>query len=97
MYGSYQASFEEVSWGAFVDQYLSRGVVERLEVINRQWVRVVLREGSAQQKIPWFSVGSIDAFERNVESMQRELGFDHRQQVQIVYRSQLNGCVALDC
>ena len=30
----------EISWKEFVTQHLSRGTVEKLEVINHKWVKV---------------------------------------------------------
>ncbi|XP_031698082.1 AFG3-like protein 1 [Anarrhichthys ocellatus] len=36
----------EISWKDFVHRYVSRGMVERLEVVNKQYVRVILLPGA---------------------------------------------------
>jgi AFG3 family protein len=40
--------------------------------------------------VPWFSIGSVDAFERNLESAQSELGLDtmNNNYVPVLYRDE---------
>lgn len=40
------------------------------------------------QKIPWFSIGSVDAFERNLEAAQHEVGSDSGDYVSVFYRDE---------
>lgn len=40
------------------------------------------------QKTLWFSIGSIDSLERNVENAQLDLGLDKKNHIPIVYRSE---------
>lgn len=42
----YEMGYKEIAWKEFVNNYLSRGQVERLEVVNKKWVRVRLTPGS---------------------------------------------------
>jgi AFG3 family protein len=87
--------------------------VDRLEVVNKKWVRVVLKNSEqvkqvhtiflnyfeqfklielehCVKKLPWFSIGSVDAFERNLESAQSELGLDtmNNNYVPVLYRDE---------
>lgn len=39
----------------------------------------------------WFSIGSVDTFERNLDSAQQELGIRGEQRVCVVYSSQSSG------
>lgn len=39
----YNERFKEITWRDFVNDYLSKGSIERLEVVNKKWVRIVLR------------------------------------------------------
>lgn len=40
-------------------------------------------------EILWFSIGSVDTFERNLESAQQELGLDPSRSVPVTYKSQI--------
>jgi hypothetical protein len=40
--------------------------------------------------MPWFTVGSIDTFERNLETVQTELGINRRDFVPVAYRNEFN-------
>ncbi|XP_054856557.1 AFG3-like protein 1 isoform X2 [Eublepharis macularius] len=85
----------EINWKQFVHYYLARGVVDRLEVVNKQFVRVFLVPGAASEKYVWFNIGSVDTFERNLETTQLELGIDRGHQVSVVYSTESDGSVFL--
>ncbi|XP_074929794.1 mitochondrial inner membrane m-AAA protease component AFG3L1-like isoform X4 [Chelonoidis abingdonii] len=66
--------------------------VDRLEVVNKQFVRVVLVPGvSSEQRYVWFNIGSVDTFERNLETAQLELGMEGAQQVAVIYARESDG------
>nr|XP_032627294.1 AFG3-like protein 1 isoform X3 [Chelonoidis abingdonii] len=82
----------EINWKHFVHYYLARGLVDRLEVVNKQFVRVVLVPGvSSEQRYVWFNIGSVDTFERNLETAQLELGMEGAQQVAVIYARESDG------
>ena len=61
-------------------QYLSKNRVERLAVVNNKWVNVILKDttnssgsGNPSMEKLWFAIGSVDTFERNLETAQMEL------------------------
>lgn len=43
------------------------------------------------QQYVWFNIGSVDTFERNLESAQYELGIKGEKRVSVVYSSESNG------
>merc|ERR1719204_2191918 len=81
-------NYREISWKEFVTQHLSRGTVEKLEVINSKWVKIT-SNGIGSREVLWFSIGSVDTFERNLESVEQELGIDPSRAVPVLYKSQL--------
>ncbi|XP_053343075.1 AFG3-like protein 2 [Clarias gariepinus] len=83
----------EITWKDFVHRYLARGQVEGLEVINKQFVRVILVPGAegSDGSYVWFNIGSVDTFERNLEVAHYELGLEPSNRVPVVYRSKSDG------
>ncbi|RZF44219.1 hypothetical protein LSTR_LSTR003859 [Laodelphax striatellus] len=86
---SYYSSFEEIAWKEFVNNYLSKGVVEKLEVVNKKWVKVRLNNSELSGKILWFSIGSVDTFERNLENVQTEMNIHPSQFVPVRYKNEI--------
>ncbi|XP_060644418.2 mitochondrial inner membrane m-AAA protease component AFG3L1-like [Anolis sagrei] len=91
LYFYWQDPGREISWKHFVQYYLARGVVERLEVVNKEFVRVFPIPGATFEKYVWFNIGSVDTFERNLEAAQQELGIDMAHQVSVVYSTESDG------
>ncbi|TMS05799.1 AFG3-like protein 1 [Larimichthys crocea] len=82
----------EISWKDFVHRYVSRGMVERLEVINKQYVRVILVPGAdTETSYVWFNIGSVDTFERNLEAAHMELGLEPSHRPAVVYSTESDG------
>ncbi len=42
-YSYFYERYKEITWRDFINDYLNKGMVERLEVINKRWVRVTLK------------------------------------------------------
>ena len=83
-----ESRYREISWKEFVTGYLSSGKVERLEVINSKWVKVQLNSGM-DSEVLWFSIGSVETFERNLSSAQSDLGIDVARGVPVLYKTQM--------
>ncbi|XDV52453.1 hypothetical protein PO909_021181 [Leuciscus waleckii] len=83
----------EITWKDFVHRYLDRGLVERLEVVNKQFVRVILVPGvdASEASYVWFNIGSVDTFERNLEAAHYELGLEPSQRAAVIYTSESDG------
>lgn len=86
----YNMGYKEITWKEFSKSYLAKGIVEKLEVINKKWVRVKLMPGNQVEGATtlWFSIGSVDAFERNVEAAQHEAGIEPLNFVPVVYKNE---------
>ena len=83
-----QSRYREISWKEFVSSYLTAGKVERLEVINSKWVKVQLNSG-LDTEVLWFSIGSVETFERNLDNAQSDLGIDASRGVPVLYKTQM--------
>uniref|UniRef100_A0A667XY05 AAA+ ATPase domain-containing protein n=1 Tax=Myripristis murdjan TaxID=586833 RepID=A0A667XY05_9TELE len=91
LYFYFRETGVEISWRDFVHHYLGRGLVDRLEVINKQYVKVIPANGSYL----WFNIGSVDTFEHNLEMAQQEMGLDCTRRVPVVYTSESDGTLLL--
>ncbi|XP_017775142.1 PREDICTED: AFG3-like protein 2 [Nicrophorus vespilloides] len=87
----WEMGYKEIGWKEFVHTYLSRGIVEKLEVVNKKWVRVKLTPGNAvdANNVLWFNIGSVDSFERNLENAQIEMSIEPPNFVPVIYKSEL--------
>ncbi|XP_012592669.1 mitochondrial inner membrane m-AAA protease component AFG3L1 isoform X1 [Microcebus murinus] len=90
-YFYFRDSGKEITWKHFVQYYLARGLVDRLEVVNKQFVRVIPVPGTSSERFVWFNIGSVDTFERNLESAQWELGIEPSHQAAVVYTTESDG------
>uniref|UniRef100_A0A672Y3F3 Si:ch1073-174d20.2 n=1 Tax=Sphaeramia orbicularis TaxID=375764 RepID=A0A672Y3F3_9TELE len=67
-------------------------MVERLEVVNKQYVRVILIPGAdTDSSYVWFNIGSVDTFERNLEGAHAALGLEPSHRPAVVYSSESDG------
>ncbi|XP_060941104.1 AFG3-like protein 2 isoform X2 [Limanda limanda] len=86
----------EVTWKDFVNNYLSKGAVERLEVVNKRYVKVIFSAGKTPvDRYIWFNIGSVDTFERNLETAQYELGIEGEKRLPVVYSAESDGTFLL--
>ncbi|KAL3121602.1 hypothetical protein niasHT_008731 [Heterodera trifolii] len=80
-------AYTEISWKQFYTDFLEKNNVERLEVIDNKWVRVITSEPS--QTVFYFNIGSVDTFERSLAQAQQHLGMEtSQQQVPVLYKSE---------
>ncbi|XP_058832271.1 AFG3-like protein 2 [Topomyia yanbarensis] len=87
----FEMGYKEIAWKEFVNNYLARGIVEKLEVVNKKWVRVRLTPGNASDSMGtlWFNIGSVDSFERNLESAQTDMNIEPVNFIPVIYRSEI--------
>lgn len=75
---------------------LDKGLVEQLTVVNGSQVRVKLRpEASGMLGVPpnatyYFSIGSVDSFERRLDEAQDELGIPKSERIPVSYHSEVS-------
>ncbi|XP_074130833.1 mitochondrial inner membrane m-AAA protease component AFG3L2 isoform X1 [Sminthopsis crassicaudata] len=96
-YFFFKNSGREITWKDFVNNYLSKGVVDRLEVVNKRFVRVTFTPGKTpvDGQYVWFNIGSVDTFERNLETLQQELGIEGENRLPVVYITESDGSFLL--
>ncbi|XP_073976127.1 AFG3 like matrix AAA peptidase subunit 2 isoform X1 [Rhodnius prolixus] len=91
MLAYYEMGYKEITWKEFLNNFLSKGIVEKLEVVNKKWVRVKLATGNSYDgsSVLWFNIGSVDSFERNLENAQIDLNVEPPNYVPVVYKSEI--------
>ncbi|KAG8992749.1 AAA ATPase afg3, partial [Tulasnella sp. 427] len=91
-------SSREITWQEFRTAFLDRGLVDKLTVINRSTVRVHLHSNATGTMLPagtsggtyYFSIGSVEAFERKLDEAQKELGIPSNQRIPVAYREEIS-------
>ncbi|GAB1314281.1 AAA ATPase afg3 [Madurella fahalii] len=88
----------EITWQELRTNFLDKGLVEKLVVIkgrvkvelNREAVRTMYPDSQAANPnfTYYFSIGSIDAFERRLDEAQRELGIPSSERIPVSYASE---------
>ncbi|XP_012541497.1 AFG3-like protein 2 isoform X2 [Monomorium pharaonis] len=88
---SQDLNLKEITWREFIYNYLNKGLVEKLEVINKKWVRVKLLPGYTVDGSDslWFNIGSTDTFERNLENAQLELNMGPENYIPVIYKNEV--------
>ncbi|TFK12265.1 methionine-R-sulfoxide reductase B2, mitochondrial [Platysternon megacephalum] len=96
-YSFFRNSGREITWKDFVNNYLSKGMVDRLEVVNKRFVRVIFTPGKSpmEGQYVWFNIGSVDTFERNLETAQQEFGIEGENRLPVVYSGESDGSFLL--
>ncbi|KAJ5439379.1 Mitochondrial respiratory chain complexes assembly protein YTA12 [Penicillium daleae] len=90
-----ESTGREITWEEFRSNYLDKGLVEKLTVANGHRVRVDLNREVVNQAYPdsagqpvthvYFSIGSVDSFERKLEQAQYELGIPNHERIPVAY------------
>lgn len=80
-----------LTWEEFRTNFLDRGMVERITIVNRNLARVALRHGAGASSSPAmvaFSIGSVDSFERKLEEAQNELNIPASERIPVMYTTE---------
>jgi AFG3 family protein len=95
---SSQNPSKEITWQEFRTAFLDKGLVERLVVVNGHLVRVKLHSNATGTMYPnavggeyHFSIGSVEAFERNLNEAQNELGIPSHERIPVAYQDEMSG------
>ncbi|CEF68297.1 AFG3-like protein 2 [Strongyloides ratti] len=86
----YSNRYKEISWKEFVNDYLGKDNLERLEVVNNQWVRVIRSKSEFDSSIPYFQIGSVDSFERSLFTAQDHLNISSDRHVPVLYKREMD-------
>ncbi|ANQ08421.1 ATPase [Plasmodium coatneyi] len=85
--------YNEVTQNDFFINYLSKGYVEKIKLVNKDYVKAYLNvHGMSKyhQKYVSFRIGNSDAFERKVEHIQREMNIQRDQIIEVQYTNETN-------
>ncbi|GJJ13906.1 Mitochondrial inner membrane m-AAA proteasecomponent [Clathrus columnatus] len=93
------SSPREITWQEFKTAFLDKGLVDKLIVVNRKMVRVKLHTNATGSMYPstegapgnyYFSIGSVEAFERKLEEAQNELGVPSTERIPVAYHEEIS-------
>ncbi|KAG9479089.1 hypothetical protein GDO78_012639 [Eleutherodactylus coqui] len=85
----------EITWKDFVNNYLSQGMVSGKRTENIRYI-FILHQSPVRGKYIWFNIGSVDTFERNLETAQQEYGIEPENRVPVVYTVEGDGSFFLN-
>lgn len=88
MSGSRQAPQDEVTIQEMMRDYLMKGYVDKIQIVNKSWGRIHLRQdapGDKAGKPLVIQLGTPEAFEGKIEQLQNELGISPLDHVPIQY------------
>jgi AFG3 family protein len=97
--GPSSGSSREITWQEFRTAFLDKGLVDKLTVVNGQRVRVALHSNATGAMYPttpignttyYFSIGSVEAFERRLDEAQRELGIPSHERIPVAYHEEVS-------
>lgn len=89
----------EITWQEFRTAFLDKGLVDKLVVVNRSKVRVKLHSNATGTMYPtapvgggeyYFSIGSVEAFERKLDEAQKELGIPSHERIPVAYHDEVS-------
>ncbi|CAG8720355.1 10835_t:CDS:2, partial [Acaulospora colombiana] len=90
-------SQKEITWQEFRNSFLDKHLVDRLIVVNRSKVRIVLKGDTtgttppqAAQYSYYFSIGSVEAFERKLDAVQDELEIQPSERIPVAYHEEVS-------
>ncbi|EYE98101.1 ATP-dependent metallopeptidase FtsH/Yme1/Tma family protein [Aspergillus ruber CBS 135680] len=105
-YYVYQSFFpgegrKEITWQEFRANFFDKGLVEKLTVINGARVRVDLHRDAVANVYPdspaseqsfhyYFTIGSVESFERRLDEAQNELGVPSVERVPVAYQDEVS-------
>lgn len=91
----------EITWQEFRTAFLDKGLVDSLTVVNKHQVRVKLHSNATgtMTHAPggdyYFSIGSVEAFERKLDEAQVELGIPPSERIPVSYQDEISSVGAL--
>ncbi|KAF8807710.1 ATP-dependent metallopeptidase Hfl [Phlegmacium glaucopus] len=94
---------KEITWQEFRTAFLDKGLVDSLTVVNKHQVRVKLHSNATGIMHPgniaggeyYFSIGSVEAFERKLDNAQEELGIPSGECIPVSYLDEISSVGAL--
>lgn len=78
---------QQLSWQEFRTSYLDQGQVERIIIVNKTNGRAILKQHQFP-RVVFFTVGSVELFDRQYDEAMAELNLPESQQVPVSYASE---------
>ena len=99
-------SSRDITWQEFRTTFFDKGLVDKLTVVNRNKVRVELNRDAVARLYPespaarqnfyyYFSIGSVEAFERRLDEAHQELGVPSNERIPVAYADEMPLSAAL--
>ena len=99
-------SSRDITWQEFRTTFFDKGLVDKLTVVNRNKVRVELHREAVANMYPespasrpnffyYFSIGSVEAFERRLDEAHQELGIPSSERIPVAYADEMPLSAAL--
>lgn len=90
----------DITWQEFRTTFFDKGLVDKLTVINRNKVRVELHRESVASMYPespasrqnfyyYFSIGSVESFERKLDEAHDELSIPQNERIPVAYADEV--------
>ena len=97
---------KDITWQEFRASLLSKGLVEKLQVINNNRVKVYVHRDAVERAHPdspaikenffyTFTIGSTEGFERKLDEAQQELGIPNNEQIPVSYTTETSAVSAI--
>lgn len=91
----------DITWQEFKSTFLDKGLVDKLTVVNRSKVRVEVHREAVANMYPespaarpgffyYFTIGSVEAFERKLDESQAELGISSTERIPVAYTEEVS-------
>lgn len=85
--------YNEVTQNDFFYNYLSKGYVEKIKLINKDYVKAYLNSHGVQKyhlRYVCFRIGNSESFERKVEELQKHMNIRREEMLEVQYSNEVN-------
>lgn len=85
--------YNEITQNDFIYNYLSKGYIEKIKLINKDYVKAYLNVHGIKKhnlKYVCFRIGNSDSFERRLEEIQRQLNIRKEEFLEVQYSNEEN-------
>jgi len=92
---------KEITWQEFRTTFLDKGLVEKIVILNGTRAKVYLHREAVASMYPespsvhpnfyyYFTIGSVEAFERKMDDAQYELGIRSAERIPVAYSTEIS-------
>ncbi|KAK5094492.1 AAA ATPase afg3 [Lithohypha guttulata] len=96
----------DITWQEFRTTFFDKGLVDKLTVVNKNRVRVEVHKEAVANMYPespaarqnfyyYFSIGSVESFERKLDEAHDELGIPQNERVPVAYTDEVGLSAAI--